>query len=301
MSEKPGISEEKIEKDVSSLKRRFSVKEAEALSYYDFMSYLGVPYFHIGGLSSTRSLAELCRINSAKKILIVGCGTGFSACYLARIIGCEVVGIDIAEVSIEKAKERAKRQKVSDKVKFRVANAYDLPFEAETFDAVITEFVSQFLDRKLAFKEFVRVLKPGAYVGINEMYREKEIPSKASQEIDQAEKIFGEITDLPFSLLSPGEWKEELEGAGLKDVQVRMCKPSLDLQEVKNIVESMGGILNLAEYFISLILKMAKYALLSRRIRDRFRKLGKGKKILIRKKSTSMYVGYVLATGRKDL
>jgi len=41
---------------------------------------------------------------------MVGCGTGFSACYLARKIGCEVVGIDIAELSIEEAKERAKRQ-----------------------------------------------------------------------------------------------------------------------------------------------------------------------------------------------
>jgi ubiquinone/menaquinone biosynthesis C-methylase UbiE len=290
-----------MEKDVPFSKKRFSVKEAEALSYYDFMSYLDVPYFHIGGLSSTRRLAELCRIDSTKKVLMVGCGTGFSACYLARNIGCEVTGIDIAEISIKKAKERAKRQKVSDRAIFRVGNAYALPFEAETFDAVITEFVSQFLDLKLAFQEFARVLKPGAYVGINEMYREKGIPSQVSQEIDQAEKIFGEITELPFYLLSPGEWKEELEGAGFKDIKVRMCKPSQDFQEIKNITEAMGGTLNFADYFISLILKMAKYLLLSKKIRDRFKKLGEGKKILLRKKSTSMYVGYVLATGRKDL
>ena len=301
MSDNSGSLEEQIEKNILFSKTRLSVKEAEALSYYDFMSYLDVPYFHIGGLSSTRRLAELCRLDSTKKILMVGCGTGFSACYLARKIGCEVIGIDIAEVSIEKAKERAKRQKVSDKVKFRVGNAYDLPFEAEIFDAVVTEFVSQFLDRKLAFKEFVRVLKPGAYLGINEMYREKGIPSKASQEIDQTEKIFGEITDLPFSLLSPGEWKEELEGAGLKDIKVRMCKPSQDLQEIKSITEEMGGTLNFAEFLISLIFKMAKYSLLSKKIRYRFKKLGKGKKILLRKKSTSRYVGYVLATGRKEL
>lgn len=62
------------------------------------------------------------------------------------------------------------------------------PFEAETFDAVITEFVSQFLDRERVFKEFARALRPRAYVGINEMYREKEIPAKAAKEIDQAEK-----------------------------------------------------------------------------------------------------------------
>ena len=301
MSENSGSSDEKREKKVPSAKKRFSVKEAEALGYYDFMSYLGVPYYHIGGLTSTKKLAELCRIDSTKKVLMVGCGTGFSACYLARTIGCEVIGIDIAELSIEEAKERAKRQGVSDKAKFRVGDAYVLPFQAGTFDAVMTEFVSQFLDRKRAFKEFARVLKPGAYVGINEMYRETEVPSKAAEELSQAEKIFAEITGLPFSLVSPEKWKEELEKAGLKDVKVRRCKPSKDIKELKNMAESIGGVWSFVEYLLNLIFKMVKYSLLSRKIRHRFKMLGEGKKILLRKKSTSKYVGYVLATGRKNM
>jgi ubiquinone/menaquinone biosynthesis C-methylase UbiE len=301
MSENPKSLEEQTEKKVPSTKKRFSVKEAEALGYYDFMSYLRVPYYHIGGLTSSKKLAELCQIDSTKKILMVGCGTGFSACYLARKIGCEVVGIDIAELSIEEAKERAKRQGVSDKAKFRVGDAYALPFEAGTFDAVITEFVSQFLDRERAFKEFSRVLKPGACVGINEMYREKGIPAKAAEEIDQAEKKFREITGLPFSLSSPEEWKEELERAGLKDVNVKMCKPIQYLQETKYMAEAMGGTWSFVKFLIGPILKMVKYSLLSRKIRYRFKRLAESKKILLRKKSTSKYVGYVLATGRKYL
>ncbi len=289
------------ERDITPREPKLSVKEAEALGYYDFMSYLGVPYYHVGGLTSTKKLAELCRIDSTKKVLMVGCGTGFSACYLARKIGCEVVGIDIAELSIEEAKERAKRQGVSDKAKFRVGDAYALPFEAGTFDAVITEFVSQFLDRKRAFKEFARVLKPGAYVGINEMYREKEIPAKAAEEIAQAEQKIGEITGLPFSLSSPEEWKEELERAGLKDVNVRMYKHIQYLQETKYMAEAMGGTWSFIKFLIDPLLKMVKYSLLSRKIRYRFKRLGESKKILIRKKSTAKYVGYVLATGRKDL
>jgi ubiquinone/menaquinone biosynthesis C-methylase UbiE len=301
MPENPKTSEQQIGREVLSTKKEFSVKEAETLGYYDFMSSLGVPYYHIGGLTSTRKLAELCQIDSTKKILMVGCGTGFSACYLARKIGCEVMGIDISELSIEEAKERAKRQGVSDKAKFGVGNAYALSFEAGTFDAVITEFVSQFLDRERAFKEFARVLKPGAYLGINEMYREKGIPVKAAEEIAQAEKMFGEITGLPFSLSSPEEWREELERAGLKDVKVRKCKPSQDLREIKSIAEAMEGTWVFVEYLINLTLKIVKYSLLSRKIRYRFKRLAEGKKILLRKKSTSKYVGYVLATGRKDL
>ena len=160
-----GNSGTQREKEASATKKWLSVKEAEALGHYDFMSYLGVPYYHTGGLTSTRKLAELCRIDRTKKVLMVGCGTGFSACYLAKKIGCEVVGIDIAKLSIEKAKERARRQGVSERAEFRVGDAYALPFKAGTFDAVITEFVSQFLDRGRALKEFARVLKPGGLCG----------------------------------------------------------------------------------------------------------------------------------------
>lgn len=263
------------------------------------MSYLGVPYYHTGGLVSTRKLAELCRVDSTKKVLMVGCGEGFSACYLARKIGCEVVGIDIAELSIEKAKMRAIRQGISDRVEFRVGDAYVLPFEAGTFDAVITEFVSQFLDRGRAFKEFARVLKPGGYVGINEMYREERIPPKAAEEIAHAEEVFREITGLPFSLPTPEEWKKGLEEGELKEVNVQKFRPSPRLAEVKALIEGMGGSWNSARYFAELILKMGKYSLFSRKIRYRFKRMGEGKKILLRKKSTSRYAGYVLATGIK--
>ncbi|WP_440946720.1 class I SAM-dependent methyltransferase [Methanosarcina sp. T3] len=300
MSESSGNQDVQTGKEVAATKNRLSVKEAEALGYYDFMSYLGVPYYHTGGLVSTRKLAELCLVDPTKKVLMVGCGTGFSACYLARKTGCEVVGIDIAELSIEKAKERARRQGISDRVEFRVGDAYALPFEAGTFDAVITEFVSQFLDRSRAFKEFARALKPGGYVGINEMYKEKGIPPKAAEEIAYAEKIFREITGLSFSLPTPEEWKNGLEEAGLKNVNVRKFRPSPGLGEVKALIEGMGWSWNFALYFAELILKTGKYSLFSRKIRHRFKKLGEGKKILLRKKSTSKYVGYILATGMKE-
>ncbi|HIH94296.1 TPA: class I SAM-dependent methyltransferase [Methanosarcina acetivorans] len=300
MSESSGNQDAQTGKEVAATKKWLSVKEAEALGYYDFMSYLGVPYYHTGGLVSTGKLAELCRIDSNKKVLMVGCGTGFSACYLARKIGCEVVGIDIAEVSIEEAKERARRQRVSDKAKFRVGDAYALPFEAGTFDAVVTESVSQFLDRKKAFKEFSRVLKPGGYIGINEMYKEEKIPPKTAEEIAHAEEVFREITGLPFSLPTPEEWKKGLEEVGLKEINVRKFRPSPSLGEIKTFIEGMEGIWNFTFHFAELMLKIGKYSLFSRKIRYRFKRLGEGKKILLRKKSTSKYAGYVLATGIKE-
>ncbi|WP_135611620.1 class I SAM-dependent methyltransferase [Methanococcoides sp. AM1] len=276
-----------------------SMKEIEDLGYYDFMSHLGVPYFHVGGLTSTERLAELCRINKDSKVLMVGCGTGFSACFVAQSFGCSVVGVDIAEVSIRKAKERAEALGLGERVEFRMGDAYDLPFEPDTFDVVITEFVSQFLDANRAFREFVRVLKPGGMVGINEMYRDRNIPQASEEEIMEAERIFGEITQLPFSLPSSEDWGQWLQNAELSDVQVHKNKVSVSVKDLKLMSKSMGGFGKFARLFMSLMVGMTRYTLASKKIRNRFRQLSKGKRILMRNRSTSKHVGYVLAVGRK--
>jgi hypothetical protein len=88
--------------------------------------------------------------------------------------------------------------------------------------------------------------------------------------------------------------------AGLKDIKVRMCKTSYNLEEIKAFNEAMGGTWKSIGYLTGLILKMGKFYLLSKNIRYRFKRLGEGKKILLRKKSTSKFVGYVLVTGRKE-
>ncbi len=279
--------------------KNLSMKDIEDLGYYDFMSYLGVPYFHVGGLTSTKRLAELCQINKTSKVLMVGCGMGFSACFVAERFGCSVVGVDIAEVSIRKAKERAESLGLGDRVEFRIGDAYDLPFEPDTYDVVITEFVAQFLDMDKAFQELVRVLKPGGMVGINEMYRDADIPPAMEEEILEAERIFSELTQLPFSLYSPEEWEQRLERAGLSDVHVYRHHLSVSLKELELVIRAMGGLGKFAKLFLGLMIGMIRYALSSRKIRNRFKQISRGKRILLNKRSTSKYVGYVLGVGKK--
>jgi ubiquinone/menaquinone biosynthesis C-methylase UbiE len=70
---------------------------------------------------------------------------------------------------IDRSNEAAKREGVEDSVEFQVADAQDLPFENDLFDAVITESVTAFPeDKQLAVREYVRVIRPGGYVGLNE-------------------------------------------------------------------------------------------------------------------------------------
>jgi ubiquinone/menaquinone biosynthesis C-methylase UbiE len=154
-----------------SEQQELSLQEIEQLAWYDFSAYIGIPYFHQGGMKATDRLSDLCQVKPESKVLVVGCGTGYNACYLARTRGCFVDGFDLAENMVAKARERAEAEGVTSKVTFRVADAYSMPFEDNQYDVVLTEYVSMFLDRNRAFREIIRVLKPGGCLGINELYK----------------------------------------------------------------------------------------------------------------------------------
>ncbi len=277
-----------------------SIEEIEKLSYYDLMGYLEVPFYQIGGLSSTENLGELCRIDKDTNVLVVGCGTGFNSCYLARKFGCRLVGVDIAEEAIKKANERAENENLSDTVEFRAGDAYDLPFEADTFDVVITQFVSQFLDMEKALREFTRVLKIGGRVGINEMFKDRDMPPKISEKIQEAEQIICEITGLPFTIHTSDEWRGYLENAGLKEIGIHENREPMTLSDAPQVFREIGGV----GKFFKLIVKMTKIAVSSKVIWNRFKKLDKTKRILIGvplvKTATSKHVGYILGVGRKS-
>lgn len=187
---------------------------------YEMVAYVGcTKAFHVGGLNATRELIELCHIDRDKYVLDVGCATGKTACYIAKGYGCRVVGVDILERMIDRAKERAKREGVEDRVEFRVADAQNLPFEDNLFDVVIGEFITALLDDKQkGANEYLRVTKPGGYVGLNEATWMKTPPP--TELLEYLSRTFG----LKGEILTPDGWEELLVDAGFKDIVVRAYK-----------------------------------------------------------------------------
>jgi len=146
-----------------------SMSSENARDYFELLANLGLTK-HIGSMEATRELIELCRISNGHNVLDVGCGVGATPVYLAKAAGCQVVGFDLLEKMIEQSRERAKAKGVEDSVEFTVADARKIPFEDNLFDAVIMESVNIFFeDKREAMSEYVRVTRPGGYVGITEM------------------------------------------------------------------------------------------------------------------------------------
>lgn len=185
--------------------------------YFELQASWGMTK-HMGGLKATRELVELCHINKGKYVLVVGCGVGITPCYLAKRYGCRVIGVDLSEKMINRSNERAKREGVEDRVKFRIADAQNLPFEDALFDAVICESVNAFIENKQsAASEYVRVITPGGYVGLNECIWIKAPPPEL------AEYLCRTMGGAEFPTCDNG-WKELLEGSGLRETVARIYK-----------------------------------------------------------------------------
>jgi len=240
-------------------------------------------------------LAELCRIDEDTVVLDVGCGTGGNSCYLAEKYGCRVVGIDIAEQMIRYAQKRAEDLRLTDHVSFQVGDAYGLEFPEGGFDAVLTVFTSQFLEPSRAFPEFHRVLRQGGYLGINEMYKADEIPPEAIDNVREGEQVFQELTELPFTLNSPTEWRKAFETAALTNIVVEEYPNIKQQGKSRNLVKEFGG----WGKMIKTLGKMLLLAARSKKLRSRFGKISKGKRVLLRNKVATRYIGYILVVGKK--
>ena len=197
-----------------------------------------------------------------------------------------MVGVDILEKMVERSRERASREGLTHRVEFRVADAQNLPFEDNLFDAVLTESVTAFpADKQKAVSEYARVTKPGGYVGLNETAWLKvppppEVIAWAAQDVGASVKP-----------LTPDEWVGLLDAAGLKEITAQVH--AVDIQdEAKGILQRYGwaGMLRILGRTLLLYAKSPSY-------RDFVKRVRQGG---IVPDHLNEYLGYGLFIGRKE-
>ncbi|HEX5063185.1 MAG TPA: class I SAM-dependent methyltransferase [Kofleriaceae bacterium] len=101
---------------------------------------------------------------SPRDILDVGCGTGEISSRLATLFPtAQVTGVDLIEPHLALA--RSRYAAFGDRLRFQQADAFELPFEARSFDLVVCRHMLQAVptpERVIA--EMVRVTRPGGRV-----------------------------------------------------------------------------------------------------------------------------------------
>jgi len=189
-------------------KRRETTNEREFFTTRDEWERFGLTN-HIGGLQATRRLIELCGITPGQNVLDVGCGTGYTACLLAKQYQVDVVAADITPTVLEEARKRIAREKVNNKVKVIEADTHSLPFPPHTFDAVLAESVLVFCEKANVSSEVYRVLKPDGIFGDNEA-------TYVKPPLAQLRPLASKLAGTDAEILQEDEWRAIYEKAGFE-------------------------------------------------------------------------------------
>ena len=177
--------------------------------------------------------AAQAHLGPGDSALDVCCGTGDLALELAKRVtpGGHVVGCDFSEPMLDLAREKAV-ERGADGVRFEWADALQLPYDGERFDAVTVGFgVRNLADLDRGLQEMARVLKPGGRAVILEITQPTRPPLSLFYSLwfDRIVPLLGAFSSNPeaYSYLpesvrsfpSPRGLAEKMDGAGFEQVR----------------------------------------------------------------------------------
>ena len=168
--------------------------------------------FPPGGEALYRSVLRLLDLSERSEFLLVPCGRGRSALFVAESTGAAGAGADPDPHMVAVATDRAKAASVAGRLHFEQAPLDELPYQDAVFDVTLAEIeLGAARDPDTAVRELVRVTKPGGTVVLIQLIWLRAL--EAEREADVVE----ELGVRPLMLV---EWKQMLREAGIGQLHV---------------------------------------------------------------------------------
>lgn len=191
---------------------QLSDSEVERIDPYAFMAVLGKKVIHPGGRRSTDELFRLADFQAGQQVLDVGAGVGTTAIEIANRFGCQVTAIDIDPVMLTRAQANVQAAKLGNRVTVERGDIQSLQFSDNSFDRVVIEAVTMFVNRPSAAREVVRVCRPNGHVLDHEFIYRK-TPTPEVRRIFEGEVCPGIRFDTAV------DWVELYRAAGLTAIE----------------------------------------------------------------------------------
>jgi len=180
-------------------------------------------YTKLGGYNADADLGLGCGIPTAfiqikegDTVLDLGSGAG-NDCFVARAMvgdSGKVMGVDMTDVMIEKARENADKLNYNN-VEFRKGDIEDLPIGGNQIDVVISNCVLNLVPNKSkAFTETYRVLKPGGSFSVSDVVLKGELPENLKND---AEMYAGCVS----GAIQMTEYLNIIHNTGFTDIEVQ--------------------------------------------------------------------------------
>ncbi|MBN1638245.1 MAG: methyltransferase domain-containing protein [Ignavibacteriales bacterium] len=167
--------------------------------------------------NTNKYLSELAKINSTDKVLDAGCGVGGSAIYIAQKFNAKVTGITLSKKQVEKAKQNAQEEKVSELVNFEKRNYCSTGFEDKSFNVIWSiESVSSATSKFDFIKESFRLLKDGGRLVLSDYFKIENITSEKDKSDIQKWLNGWAISDIE----NAENFTKMMEEVGFKNIKV---------------------------------------------------------------------------------
>ncbi len=162
---------------------------------------------------------EYAQIKSGNSVLDLGSGAG-NDCFVARAIVGEtgkVTGIDFTDAMIQKAISNRNKLGFTN-VEFVKGDIESMPLADHSFDVIISNCVLNLVpDKKKAFAEMYRVLKPGAHFCVSDVVITGYLPENIQKD---AEMYAGCVS----GAIQKEEYLSIIKNAGFVNIQVKTEK-----------------------------------------------------------------------------
>jgi SAM-dependent methyltransferase len=182
---------------------------------------------------------EYAGIKKGDTVVDLGSGAGNDVFVARSIVGDEgkVMGIDFTDEMINKA--NANKAKTGFKnVEFKLGEIENIPIENDSADVVISNCVLNLVpDKRRAFAEIHRVLKPRAHFCVSDIVLKGELPAGLKK---SAEMYAGCVA----GALQQDDYLGIIEETGFKDVEIKRTKVIELPDEVINEYLSEPDIIN---------------------------------------------------------
>lgn len=153
---------------------------------YDDAVVAGMPDEAVESFAGVANPFALQALAPGEKVVDVGSGAGFDCFIAAQQVGPsgKVVGIDMLDAMLEKSRASASRMGLTN-VEFREGLVEEMPVEDAWADVVISNGVINLCaDKRKAFEEIWRVLRPGGRLQFADIANGKPVPEAAIRNID---------------------------------------------------------------------------------------------------------------------
>jgi arsenite methyltransferase len=153
---------------------------------YDPAAVKALPDRAVESFAGVGNPFSLRRLEAGERVVDVGSGAGFDSFVAAELVGTtgRVIGVDMTPEMLEKSRTNVELLGI-DHVEFRDGLAEALPVEDGWADVVISNGVINLCaDKRAAFDEIHRVLKPGGWLQFADIANGQPVPPEALRDID---------------------------------------------------------------------------------------------------------------------